>query len=84
MNYHEPALRGGSALISALALLIAASIICVGVVLQFARWRQSYGVEAQKTEQRLVQPVKALPNITADEQDRQNADSVPEKQKIEP
>ena len=81
MNSREPAMRDGSALVTALALLIVVSIVCLGVVLQFARWRQNYQLEADKTEQRLVQSSDAVQNTDVAEQDRQNGDSLPQKQK---
>jgi len=81
VNSREPALRDGSALVTALALLIVVSIVCLGVVLQFARWRQNYELEAAKTEQRLVQHSDAIQNNIEAEQDRQNGDSMPRKEK---
>ncbi|WDF81873.1 hypothetical protein PQ472_08030 [Lacticaseibacillus pabuli] len=73
--------RGGSALVTALALLIVVSVICIGVVTQFARWRHDYELETVQTEQRMVQSPKTIQNTKEDAQSRQNGDLVPEKEK---
>jgi type II secretory pathway component PulK len=55
LNQRRQNRRQASALVSALVLLIVVTMICFGLVLQFARWQGEYRDERLKTEQLMVQ-----------------------------
>lgn len=55
LNRRRQNRRQASALVSALVLLIVVTMICFGLVLQFARWQGEYRDERLKTEQLMVQ-----------------------------
>lgn len=48
-------IRQASALVSALVLLIVVTMICFGLVLQYARWQGEYKTERAETEQLMIQ-----------------------------
>lgn len=67
--------RRGSALIMALALLIVVTIVCLGLVLQFARWRRDYQYEREKTEQIMIQFEKGRNRLDSGQKARDSANS---------